>query len=453
MGRWAVVPLVLMMLFSALGPGGAGSVKRPKALPALPDVDWGHYHDYAEMANILAELETSAPELVELISIGKSWSNNDIWALAITNETGPRGEKKGILIVGYHHARERISLEVPLYIAWRLVSEAMTNETVASLLGQLVFYIIPALNPDGIAVSELNPWQRKNLRPLDDDGDGLVDEDPPEDVDGDGKIYFWWNDTASGFEGVDNDGDGLINEDWLGGVDLNRNYGFHWGDPSAVSGSPDPSDEDYRGPTAFSEPETQALRDFVLSEQTEDIALAISYHSGAACVLYPWSYTSEPCPDEDKLLRLAKTYGLVAGYPYERWSTITYTCSGEWGDWMYGEVGALSLTVELYGMHGDETWWDEHTEEVNGTYYFKDVWEYFNPPEEQIEAICAKNYRALLTTIMEFLKISAGEEELPPTWDIALAFLVFLMAVLVILLLLSLPGKGAAGWRRPSRFS
>ena len=449
--KWAVLVLVLTVGFSIPGMGRAPSPRGHAIPPAVLHVNWDHYHNYSEMTDILSGLEALAPGLAELISIGTSWSGSDIWALAITNKTVGE-EKEGILLVGYHHARERISLEVPLYIAWRLVSEALTNETVAFLLEQAVFYIIPALNPDGITVSELNPWQRKNLRPVDDDGDGLIDEDPPEDVDGDGKIYYWWNDTAWGFEGVDNDGDGLLNEDWLGGVDLNRNYGFHWGDPSAMSGSPNPSDEDYRGPDAFSEPETQALRDFVLGEQTEAIALAFSYHSGATCVLYPWAYTSEPCPDEEELQRLAKTYGLVAGYPYEGWDIITYTCSGDWGDWMYGVVGALPLTIEVYGRHGDTAWWDAHEEEVNGTYYFKDVWEYFNPPEKEIEDICEKNYQAVLATVFEFLEISASEE-LPASWDVALAFLSLLIAILALIIVLSLPGRGAGGWRRPYRFS
>ena len=437
MWRWAVLVLLLAMASSPSGAIGPVLPEKPLLSPVAIDVDWAHYHNYSELTDILTELELGAPELVDLISIGKSWLGNDIWALAVTNETAGRATT-GILVVGYHHARERISLEVPLYIAWRLVSEAKTNKTVASLLEQVIFYIIPALNPDGIAISELNPWHRKNLRPVDDDGDGLIDEDPPEDVDGDGKIYYWWNDTAWGFEGIDNDGDGLFNEDWPGGVDLNRNYDFHWGDPNAMSGSPNPFDEDYRGPSAFSEPETRALRDFVFSSEVIDIAFAVSYHSGAACVLYPWSYTSEPCPDDEILRRLAKTYGLVAGYPYERGEIITYTCSGEWGDWMYGVVGALPLTIELYGMYGNSAWWAAHTEKVNDTSYFKDIWEFFNPPEDEIEAICARNYQALLTTVMDLLEMPTAGEELPATWASALIVLLLLMAILALLILLSL---------------
>ena len=437
-----VLPLVLLMLIS-LQPvliwPSTGHNQRARFL----SVDWAHYHDYGELTAILHSLENASPSLAELVALGSSWGNRTIWALVITDERASQ-EKLGVLVVGYHHARERIALEVPLYIAWRLVADAQADERVAELLRKVVFYVVPALNPDGIDASELNPWHRKNLRPVDDDGDGLIDEDPPEDVDGDGDIAYWWNETGSGFEGIDNDGDGLFNEDWPGGVDLNRNYGFHWGDPSVKSGSTEPFDEDYIGPGPFSEPETRALRDFVLNHT--DIKLAISYHSGTACVLYPWAYTHEPCPDEDKLLELAGVYGEAAGYPYKRWEVVTYTCSGEWGDWMYAEAGALALTVEVYGMHSNYTWWEEHVEEVNGTFYLRGIWSYFNPPEERIEEICAANYGALLATVEHALHLIGGAGQRPPeTWPIALTGLLAFTGILAVLIVLSLP-RGRSAW-------
>lgn len=46
------------------------------------------------------------------------------------------------------------------------------------------------------------------------------------------------------------------------GVDLNRNYDFKFGIDNLGS-STDPCDEAFRGPFAFSEPETAAVRNFV----------------------------------------------------------------------------------------------------------------------------------------------------------------------------------------------
>ena len=47
------------------------------------------------------------------------------------------------------------------------------------------------------------------------------------------------------------------------GVDLNRNYGYGWGSNDTGS-SPNPCSATYRGESEFSEPETQAVRDFII---------------------------------------------------------------------------------------------------------------------------------------------------------------------------------------------
>jgi len=385
------------------------------------------------MLSLLKALGSTYPGLVRLYPIGSSWLGHDIWVLEVAGEEDGLGLKPGVLIVGYHHARERISLEVPLYIAWRLLRDQVRNETVRGLLEDFTFYIIPALNPDGIEASEANPWHRKNLRPIDDDGDGLVDEDPPEDVDGDGLIEMWWNSSGRGFEGLDNDGDGLFNEDWPGGVDLNRNYGFHWGDPNVESGSRAPWDEDYIGPAPFSEPETRALRSFMIYHR--NVVLAVSYHSGAECIIYPWTYTHAPCEDEELLRELAEAYGEVAGYPLEDEGPLGYTCSGEWGDWMYGAEKVLALTVEVYGMHGDEAWFRENTEEINGTYYFGRVWDYFNPPGGEIEEICQKNYQARKILLLEAEEVLGICPRVPEEVFILLLPFLAIPAVVIRLLL------------------
>lgn len=46
-----------------------------------------------------------------------------------------------------------------------------------------------------------------------------------------------------------------------GGVDLNRNYGFKWGIDNEGS-NPNPCSQSYRGKGPFSEPETQAIRNW-----------------------------------------------------------------------------------------------------------------------------------------------------------------------------------------------
>lgn len=98
---------------------------------------------------------------------------------------------------------------------------------------------------------------RSTIRPYDNDRDGLLDEDPAEDLDGDGFIRQMRIKVTKGegryiidpcdpkgrlmkraepgqgdynlmSEGIDNDNDGKINEDGIGGLDLHRNYPENW---------------------------------------------------------------------------------------------------------------------------------------------------------------------------------------------------------------------------------
>ncbi len=397
---------------------------------AVPDkvvqVAWNKYHNYSEVTTILKNLNETYSEIVRLYSIGKTWENRDIWCIEFSSREETSKPKPALFIVSYHHARERITIEVALYIAWFLATNYATNDTIKEILEKTVIYIIPALNADGIRASEINPWQRKNLHPIDEDGDGKFDEDPPNDVDKDGKIYCWWNATYMGFEGIDDDGDGLINEDWLGGVDLNRNYDFHWNDTNVESGSSDPHSEVYIGPRPFSELETRAIKNFV--EQHDNIKYALSFHSGIVGILYPWGYTQSPPPDEEEFISLAKSMSEVSGYPYYQ-SGRLYTCSGEWGDWMYGVHRIFAFTVEVYGQGYNNTWWTEHAHLINDKAYFYDVWEYFNPPEDEMKTVLEKNLRI---TLFLATKLTFSKNVLPRIILISVPIISIVVAIMVI---------------------
>lgn len=52
------------------------------------------------------------------------------------------------------------------------------------------------------------------------------------------------------------------------GVDPNRNFDYHWGqDKKRHGASTDPCHETYEGPKAFSEPETKAMADYIMSNR------------------------------------------------------------------------------------------------------------------------------------------------------------------------------------------
>lgn len=310
----------------------------------LQTIDWNHYHNYTEIANILVLINQSYPSVARVFSIGESWQNRTIYCVELTNKTS-RAIKQQVLFVGYHHAREQITAELALYFVAYMVTNAGANSTIRRMLNGLEIYVILALNVDGFALFQSNDWQRKNAHPTDEDNDRRVDENPPQDLNHDGFIEQLVNYTNPSYptyqwEGTDRDGDGKIGEDWIGGVDLNRNYDYAWS-----PGDSDPNSETYKGSTPFSEPETQALRDLVLSHSFH---YALSYHSGAEVILYPWSYDYTKTIDDAEYISIAQQLSsITAGTPYEQSSSL-YFSYGTWDDWMYGMAHVKSLTCEIF---------------------------------------------------------------------------------------------------------
>lgn len=349
---------------------------------SLPQIDWTHYHNYTEIATILIALNQTYPNIIDVFSIGKSWQNRGIYCVRLTNETDSR-QKPEIFFDSYHHAREQITAELALYFVVYAATNFGSNATVTRLLNGTEIYVVVAVNVDGFDAFKANDWQRKNARPINDDHDALVDEDPPEDEDGDGLIEYLMNKTLPGqydyirTEGFDNDGDSENGEDWIGGVDLNRNYDYKW-----EMGNPHETTEIYRGPAPFSEPETQAIRNLVLQHHFK---YALDFHSGTELIVYPWSWTRTPPADETKFIEIAQDLSsLTGGTEYEQ-SSYLYYAYGTWDDWMYGVAQVKALTCEIFA---NSTWEGVvHPGPYPGTVWEGWVRYAFNPFPEGIESI------------------------------------------------------------------
>lgn len=269
---------------------------------AFPRRD-AEFHDYAETLAAMRRLAQEAPELVSLISLGRSLQGRGIWALRLNSDAqgDERSPKPGIVFMGAHHAREHLSVDVPLRLAQRLVERRLRPE-IARLLRERDIYFVPMVNPDGaehdIASGEYR-MHRKNMR---ENADGSL------------------------------------------GVDLNRNYARGWGGPGA---SPHPGDDTYRGPAAFSEPETQAIKAFI--EARPNLKVLLSYHTYSELILYPWGGTREPLEDPEALAAyraMAQEMAGMTGYTPMQSSGL-YVASGDTCDWAWAEHGVFSFTFEL----------------------------------------------------------------------------------------------------------
>ncbi|MFW9778078.1 MAG: M14 family zinc carboxypeptidase [Candidatus Heimdallarchaeota archaeon] len=362
------------------------------------------YHTPEELIQELENINTTAPGIIDLFSIGNSIEGREILCVRITNENNT-SRKPGTLIIAQHHAREQITVEMALRFIIHLANGYGMVDAISDLIDTQQIFVIPTLNPDGLhyvlgnKTFPGNPWLRKNARKIDDDGDGFFDEDSPDDLNKDGLISKYemyvksgnaWKYAQTYWEGNDTDNDGKTNEDPFGGVDLNRNYPYRWNDSTLDSGwGSDSTLMDYPGTVPFSEPETAALKKFL---EERSFATAMSLHSGTNQTYFPWAstgvwinhglYTSIYTDLRGSLPSNFFSY-INDGY------SVGYTIAGDWADWMYSEKTCLvPMTFEIYHNKSVDSL-EKIVEQTDYhvVYRFEEIFGYFNPIEAYIASL------------------------------------------------------------------
>jgi murein tripeptide amidase MpaA len=292
---------------------------------------WDAYMKLDEIVTFINDLAAARPDLCDVFSVGTSHEGRDLWVLHIT---GPGGASKpAVFYESLIHAREYITAPIVLYLADYLVNNYDMDPDVKAMVDGLDVYLLPCVNPDGYSYTWTHDrmW-RKNRR---DNGDGT----------------------------------------W--GVDLNRNWEVGWGGGGSSGYT---GDETYRGPTPFSEPETTAVSDYILSQGS--VVAFMDYHSYGQWILWPWGYICEepPEPDASEFWSLGNTMQSLiqavhgVGYTPGPICQTLYQASGGSVDWGYGAAGAFSFTIEL-----------------RDTGYYG-----FLLPPEQILPTCEENLPAIL---------------------------------------------------------
>lgn len=268
----------------------------------FPNADMA-YHNYARMKAELEKMHQNFPDITSLESIGQSHEKRDIFVLRISTRLSQADQKPAVIFMGGHHAREHLSVEIPLRFANHLLEQYKAgNQRIMNLIDSRDIHIIPAVNPDGLefdVVTGRYKYWRKNRR---DNGNGTA------------------------------------------GVDLNRNYGYGWGTGGS---SKNGSDDTYMGTAPFSEPETQAIKAYV--EKHVNITILLSFHTFSELILYPWGHVYNPIGDKNDLAVhevMAKRMAKWNGYKPEQSSSL-YIASGDTTDWSYGEHKIFSFTFEL----------------------------------------------------------------------------------------------------------
>jgi hypothetical protein len=319
---------------------------RPKVKGQM---DFAHYHTYGEVVEFLRKWEKDYPNVVSLYSVGQSFEGRDIWQITITNKsTGPDTDKPAFYIEGNRHSGEVTAAESALYFAWYVLTKYGQDPTITALVDTKAIYVRVKNNPDGSELY-LNTAQsnRSTVRPHDDDGDGLLDEDPPEDLNGDGLIQQMRQKVADGRgewtidpedksgrlmkrvgpgkgnykvygEGVDNDGDGRFNEDGIGGLDLHRNYPENWRPEPGADLTGRGWTQGGAGEFPLSETETRAVVLFLLDHP--NVSIVQTMDTSVPMHLRPPSTSRSEdsmLPEDLKIYQYFDREGKkITGYPY-----------------------------------------------------------------------------------------------------------------------------------------
>jgi hypothetical protein len=402
LGPWrAGIPTVLAAAFLlAIAP----SVMAQR-VPITFDV----YHGYDGTVDYLRRVARANPSITELLEIGRSTRDRPIYVLVISRmDNGttidrhvtlshPRAEgvvnvtpmkswqgKPGVWIDGGMHGDEYTGTEVALYTIDKLVSGYGKDDQITALVDGNVFYICPIVNPDGVYSSvQLGIGQRQNSMDVDDDKDGRVNEDGPDDLNGDGKITsFRYPDSEGRWiidpqdprnmiqlgqdektdqprysvvqEDRDNDGDGKRGEDPEAGIDLNRNFPEGWADDDL-----EPKGSGYYPSSA---PESHAILEFFTNHT--NILLVQSYHTSGGYTYRPFARW----PDRQIHAKDLAVFDSVMGRRYielnpdekdtKRLWRAPYRGDRPYGygvfmDWAYAQFGAYAMSTELWSWSRD----------------------------------------------------------------------------------------------------
>ena len=274
-----------------------------------------------EAINQMDTLSILYPNFVsEKDSIGTSFEGRTIWAFKLSDNPAIDENEPEVLYTGLTHAREPLSMMNLFYFANWLCENYNNNLIANYLLDNREMWFIPIVNPDGYFYNE-------TIAP---DGGGMHRKNRRS-----------------------NPQNSNCNTGTQQGVDLNRNYGYNWGANNSGS-SGNPCSAVYRGSSAFSEPETEAVSNFILSREFNN---ALHYHSYSNLLIHSWgdgSYPDEPYLTTLREIGNEMTHynGYLVGTGIE---TVGYTVNGDAVDWSYGNAGLLSYTPEI-GSFVDNFW-------------------------------------------------------------------------------------------------
>ncbi len=302
-------------------PGAASTESTSVGIQSIPN--YSCYETVEETFAAAQAFATNFPALASWVDVGDSWQKSrglggyDMRVLKLTN-SATAGSKPKLFINSAIHAREYTTAPLVLEFARWLVNGYGSNADATWIMDHHEVHLLLQANPDGRKKAEGGLSWRKN--------------------------------TNTAYCGATSNNRG---------ADLNRNFTFGWNVTGGQGSSGNACDATYRGPTAGSEPEVQALQAYVRSifpdrrgPNQSDAAPAdtsgihLDIHSYSQLVLWPWGTTSTPAPNGTALQTLGRRFAWFNNYTPQQ-SIGLYPTDGTSDGVSYGELGVAAYTFEL----------------------------------------------------------------------------------------------------------
>ena len=346
-----------------------------------PQLTFDKFHSADVVYYHMERFARQYPDLVELYEVANSFEGRPILQMTINNKkTGKATDKPAAFFEGNRHSGEVTSTESMMWLMQYLLDGYDKDTEVTTLVDKTAIYLRPINNPDGhnlyMHTAQRN---RSTVRPYDDDGDGLFDEDSPTDINKDGMVLTMRYKNPDGEyiidprdptgrlmiraergkgqysvvpEGIDNDGDGRVGEDGIGGLDLHRNYPENWRPMTEMTGRG--WTQGGAGEYPLSETETRSVINFLLANP--NIYVVNSMDTSVPMHLRPPSTSATEdrmYPEDAKWYVYFDEVGksitgyLRAGDVYNDYGSGTplFGHGPDFGYWYYGAI-----------WYGDELW-------------------------------------------------------------------------------------------------
>lgn len=336
-----------------------------------------YYYDYAELEQELKLCAQTAPELCRLQVIGTTHEGRNLSMLVVTDySVGVPEEKPGFYVEACTHAEEFCGTNVTLQLLNTLLHPDGEDQYIANLLKDVVFYILPRVNPDGVdvvmktgligvsngkyPVDARQPLPGLYMEDL--DHNGIIAQMRIEDPDGewkvsekDPRIMVLRKPYEMGGKYYRLYPEGMIRGETTGflipktrDVNLNRNYPCNWQPEGLQYGACE---------LPLSEPETKAVADFFVSHP--NIAGVMTYHTNAGAVTRPFSNKGDECFKGQDLAIYNALGGIgTEELGYEVISTYggftpdkTRIRGGTLADWLFECLGIPTITLELWNVY------------------------------------------------------------------------------------------------------